>query len=127
MFQMGKPKNEEGVTTPRMPKHPSASLSSSQRFNDSYEYGNKNKLSAITSERPNLQHQRSSAEASEIEREVNKHKKYSATSMDSKFDPEAMKKQLMNSMQIQLQTIITKIGEKEKQYMEQEKLYSKLQ
>jgi hypothetical protein len=52
----------------------------------------------VSSERSNIQHQRSSAEASEIEREVNKHKRYNASSLDSKFDPEAMKKQLMNSM-----------------------------
>jgi len=68
---------------------------------------------------------RSSAEASEIEKEVNKHKRYQNTgSIDKNYDPEQMKRQML---QVHLQKLVTQINEKEKLFLENEKQYSKLQ
>eukprot|EP00347_Sterkiella_histriomuscorum_P004261 403361125 len=115
--------------TPRMHEQ-NKMLYSSQRFNDSGLLNqNMHKHGSATSERIGLQNQRSSAETSEIERELNKHQRIrmGSNSIDKNYDPEAMKKQLQISMQIQLQNLVNKINEKEKQYIENEKQYSKLQ
>ncbi|CDW83633.1 UNKNOWN [Stylonychia lemnae] len=114
--------------TPRMYAQ-NQNLFSTQRLNDSG-YPPNSKGSAVTSERTTLQQQRSSAEASEIERELNKHQRYQkngSSSIDKNYDPENMKKQIQMSMQIQLQNLINKLNEKEKQYMDNERQYSKLQ
>ena len=63
------------------------------------------KHSSASSERTGsliLNHQRSSVETSEIERELQKHQgsRMGSGSMDKNYDPEAMKKQLQLSMQI---------------------------
>lgn len=108
------------MMTPRMYQQ----QSSNNKLNDTNSSMIMLRQGSVASERSTLQHQRSSAEASEIEREVFKHSRYQNTgsnSLDKKYDPEAMKKSLMMSMQIQLQQLVNKINEKEKAYMEQEK------
>ena len=82
----------------------------------------------VPSDRNTMLIQRSSAEVSEIQKEVNKHKKYqSAHSLDKNYDPEAMKKSLQVAMHIQLQNMILRISDKEKQYVDQERQYSEMQ
>ena len=66
---------------------------------------------------------RSSAEASEIEKEVNKHKRQTG-SLDKNYDPEQMKRQML---QAHLQKLVAQINDKEKQHLENERQYSKLQ
>jgi hypothetical protein len=73
--------------------------STSQRLNDSgILFG---RHGSLTSERSSIQHHRSSAEASEIEREVNKHKRFQqntgSSSIDKNYDPEAMKRQMLQA------------------------------
>ena len=65
---------------------------------------------------------------SEIEREVNKHRKYqnSLSSYEKHMDPETIKRNLQISMQLQIQNLINKINEKEKLYIEQESIYTKM-
>jgi len=82
------------------------------------------------SQRSSLQMQRSSAEQSEIEKELNRNKRKQnsvTSSFDKNQDPEAVKKSMQLAMQTQLQTLINKISEKEKLFTEQEKQYTKMQ
>lgn len=79
----------------------------------------------LPSDRSSMQMQRSSAEQSEIERELNKHKRMQQNSVSSSYDkhnnhhdPEAVKRSMQQAMQLQLQTLINKISERERQQKE---------
>ena len=85
----------------------------------------------LPSERSSFAMQRSSAEQSEIDKELNKHKgggrnnlPHSVASSYDKnnhmYDPETVKKRQMEAMQSQLQNIINKISDKEKMLKDQE-------
>ncbi len=71
---------------------------------------------------------RSSAEVFDIEREVNKHKKYqnSLSSFKRHNDPDIVKKNIQISMQLQLQNLVTKINDKEKQQKDLESTFKDL-
>ena len=93
---------------------------STQRLNDSYSLNSKASPDMNRTPSSSMQFKRSSAEVSEIEKEVYKHSmKYSSASFNDKsYDPELMKKNLQMSLQMQLQNLIARISEREKQYIE---------
>ncbi len=118
--------------TPRL--HKQDSVSSHRVMNDSFSFtrGGNNPFypggqHMLPSERSSVAMQRSSAEQSEIDRELNRHKGRGnfphsvASSLDKNlYDPETQKKRQLEAMQTQLQSLINKINDKEKLYKEQE-------
>jgi hypothetical protein len=110
-------------------------------MNDSFSYNRGGLMGAthhhrmpLPSDRSSMAMQRSSAEQSEIDRELNRHKGRSnvpnsvASSLDkNNYDPEVIKKRQQEAMQQQLQALINKISERDKLFKEQETQYKQLE